>query len=264
MATVYAIVNQKGGVGKTTTAINVAAYTALAGARTLLIDLDPQGNATSGFGINRKSLEHSTYDVLVEGHPLLESLVETPIAGLSVLPATIDLAGAELELMPKIGRDNYLREAIEPAVGHFDLIFIDAPPSLGILTINALVAAEGLIIPLQAEFYALEGISQLLRTIELVRQRLNPKLEITKVILTMVDSRTRLSQQVADEVRQFLGDKVSATEVPRNVRLSEAPSHGLPIALYDPRSRGAIAYKKIAEEIYGQTRTRSRSRHAAS
>ncbi|CCW35709.1 chromosome segregation ATPase [Chthonomonas calidirosea] len=264
MTTVYAIVNQKGGVGKTTTAINIAAYTALAGARTLLIDLDPQGNATSGLGINRKSLEYSTYEVLVEGHPLLESLVETPITGLSLLPATIDLAGAELELMPKIGRDSYLREAIEPATDHFDLIFIDAPPSLGILTVNALVAAEGLIIPLQAEFYALEGISQLLRTIELVRQRLNPKLEIAKVILTMVDSRTRLSQQVADEVRQFLGDKVSAIEVPRNVRLSEAPSHGLPIALYDPRSRGALAYKKIAEEIYGQTRTRSRPRHATS
>lgn len=262
MATIYAVVNQKGGVGKTTTAINLATYAALAGANTLLVDLDPQGNATSGLGIDRRSVALSTYEVLLEGRSPSEVALPTCVKRLFVLPATIDLAGAEVELIERESRDTVLRRVLQPILHEYDLIFIDVPPSLGLLTVNALVAAQKLIIPIQAEFYALEGITHLMQTVELVRKNLNPGLEISKVILTMVDTRTRLAQQVCEEVRRFFGDRVSSTEVPRNVRLSEAPSHGKPIALYDARSRGAIAYKKIAEEIYGQERARARSRRA--
>jgi chromosome partitioning protein len=249
MGIVYAVVNQKGGVGKTTTAVNLAAFMAIAGKRVLLVDLDPQGNATSGLGIDRNSLQRSTYDVLIDGCTVADAAVPTAIANLQLVPATLDLAGADLELIAKISREHFLRRALEPARLVYDVILIDAPPSLGLLTLNALVAADGLIVPIQTEFYALEGISQLMQTVELVRRHLNPDLVIAKVVLTMVDQRTRLAQQVVDEVRNYFGDRVSPTEIPRNVRLSEAPSHGMPVALYDPKSRGALAYQKVAVEV---------------
>jgi chromosome partitioning protein len=249
MGIVYAVVNQKGGVGKTTTAVNLATYMAMAGSKVLLVDLDPQGNATSGFGIDRNAVASSTYDVLVEGKPVIEAVIRTKVENLAVIPATLDLAGADLELISKISRETFLRQALEPARTYFDIIIIDGPPSLGLLTLNALVAADGVILPIQTEFYALEGISQLLKTIDLVKRQLNPSLYVAKVILTMYDSRMRLAQQVEAEVKQFFQDKVSPTIIPRNVRLSEAPSHGVPVALYDPRSRGALAYQKIAMEV---------------
>jgi chromosome partitioning protein len=260
MGIVYAVVNQKGGVGKTTTAVNVAAYLALAGARVLLVDLDPQGNATSGFGVDRNRVAASTYDVLIDGRDVIGAVLPTNVAGLWLLPATLDLAGADLELMPRISRENCLRTALEPARSEYDIVLIDAPPSLGLLTLNALVAADALIIPIQAEFYALEGISQLMKTVELVQRHLNPGLSVAKVILTMVDPRTRLAQQVVDDVRGYFRDRVSPVIIPRNVRLSEAPSHGLPIALYDAKSRGALAYQKIAQEVLRDGKERSGAR----
>ncbi len=258
MGTIYAIVNQKGGVGKTTTAVNVAVFMGILGAKVLLIDLDPQGNATSGLGIDRSKLESSIYDVLIEGKSVLEVVLETPLQGLSLLPATLDLAGAELQLMSMLSRETLLKHALAQVRDSYDVILIDAPPSLGLLTLNALVASDALIIPVQTEYYALEGISQLLKTVELVKRQLNPDLEIGRVILTLYDERTRLARQVVEEVKTYFGELVSPTIVPRNVRLSEAPSHGLPIALYDPRSRGAHAYKSIAKEIlkHGKARTR--------
>ena len=249
MGIVYAVVNQKGGVGKTTTAVNLSTYMAMAGAKVLLVDLDPQGNATSGLGVDRGSLKLSTYDVLLDGLPVTEAVVRTKVENLALLPATIDLAGADMELMAKISRETFLRQALEPARDYFDVILIDSPPSLGLLTLNALVASNGVILPIQTEFYALEGISQLLKTIDLVKRQLNPSLYVAKVILTMYDNRTRLAQQVEADVKNFFRDKVSPTIIPRNVRLSEAPSHGLPVALYDPKSRGALAYQKIAQEV---------------
>jgi chromosome partitioning protein len=258
MGIVYAVVNQKGGVGKTTTAVNLAAYMALAGARVLLVDLDPQGNATSGLGIDRNRVKMSAYDVLIEEMPVTEAVIATAIVNLSLLPATLDLAGADLQLMTKISRENRLRQALEPAREIFDVILIDGPPSLGMLTLNALVAADAILLPIQTEYYALEGISQLLKTIDLVKRQLNPTLSIAKVILTMYDNRMRLSRQVVDEVQKFFRDKVSPTIIPRNVRLSEAPSHGLPIALYDPKSRGARAYHDIAQEVLKNGKERPR------
>jgi chromosome partitioning protein len=258
MGIVYAVVNQKGGVGKTTTTVNLATYMALAGVKTLIVDLDPQGNATSGIGVDRNSVKLSTYDVLIEEKPVPDVVVSTCVANLSLVPATLDLAGADLQLISRIAREHFLRKALEPARDIFDIILIDGPPSLGLLTLNALVAADAVILPIQTEYYALEGISQLLQTIELVKRQLNPSLEIAKVILTMYDNRTRLANQVVADVRQFFGEKASPTVVPRNVRLSEAPSHGLPVALYDPKSRGAIAYREIAQEVLknGKERTR--------
>jgi chromosome partitioning protein len=258
MGIVYSVVNQKGGVGKTTTAVNVAAYLALAGAKTLLIDLDPQGNATSGLGIDRSSVKLSAYDVLLDNQPIAEAILTANISGLSILPATLDLAGADIELMPKISREGYLKHAIEPIRDTFEAILIDCPPSLGLLTLNALVASDAIIIPIQTEYYALEGISQLLKTIELVKRQLNPNLAVAKVVMTMFDNRIRLANQVVAEVRKFFREKVSDTLVPRNVRLSEAPSHGMPIALYDAKSRGALAYREIAQEVlkYGKERSR--------
>ena len=258
MGIVYAVVNQKGGVGKTTTAVNLATYMALAGAKVLLVDLDPQGNATSGLGIDRNGVALSTYDLLIDGKPVGEVAVQTKVENLSVIPATLDLAGADLELVSKISRETFLKQALESARIAFDIIMIDSPPQLGLLTLNALVAADGVILPIQAEFYALEGISQLLQTIEIVKRQLNPSLYVAKVILTMYDSRMRLAQQVEADVKEFFREKVSPTIIPRNVRLSEAPSHGVPVALYDPRSRGALAYQKIAQEVLknGKERTR--------
>ena len=258
MATIYAVVNQKGGVGKTTTAVNVATYMALAGARTLLVDADAQGNATSGLGLDRSAIAKSTYSVLIEGAPVATAVTDTCVPGLSILPASMDLAGAEIELMPRLSRESHLRRALDPIRTEYDVVLIDAPPSLGLLTLNALVAADALLIPIQTEFYALEGMSQLVNTISLVQAHLNTSLEIAMVILTMFDHRTRIAKQVAEEVRSHFKERVAAATIPRNVRLTESPSHGLPIALYDPKSLGAAAYKAVAEEVLEDAKARSR------
>ncbi len=246
---VIAVANQKGGVGKTTTAVNLSACLAELGKEVLLVDIDPQGNATSGLGIDRKSVEASVYDLLLEDYSPLDAMVATPVKGLHIVPATIDLAGAEIELVPRISRENRLKKALEPAKGSFDFILIDCPPSLGLLTINALTAADSLLIPIQCEYYALEGLTQLMDTFRLVREALNPELEVEGVLLTMFDGRTNLSIQVVEDVKRFFRGKVYRTIITRNVRLSEAPSHGLPITLYDPRSKGAEAYGDLAREV---------------
>jgi chromosome partitioning protein len=249
-------VNQKGGVGKTTTVVNVAAYLAQAGQRVLVVDMDPQGNATSGLGIDKRKLglrnnqgEPSVYDVLINEVPLADVIQPTSIERLAIAPSHIELAGAEPELAGTIARETVLKQALVPLRGDYDWILVDAPPSLGLLTVNVLVCADTALVPLQCEYFALEGISQLTRTVDLVKRSLNPGLSIGMIILTMYDNRVRSAQQVVQEVRKAFGAKVARTVVPRNVRLSEAPSHGLPIALYDPRSRGALAYRAVTEEI---------------
>jgi chromosome partitioning protein len=244
-----ACTNQKGGVGKTTTVVNLATYLALLGDRVLVIDLDPQGNATSGFGVDRGTVDGTTYDALVGDRPLAALHVATPVEGLRLVPSAIELAGAEIELASMIGRERRLGRAIRVEADSWDWILIDCPPSLGLLTVNALTAADSVLIPIQCEYYALEGLSQLLATVNLVRDHLNPELAIGGVLLTMYDSRTNLSAEVAAEVKRHLRDAVFETIVPRNVRLSEAPSHGLPIALYRPESKGAEAYKRVADEL---------------
>jgi chromosome partitioning protein len=246
---VTACTNQKGGVGKTTTVVNLAAYLALSGTSTLVIDLDPQGNATSGFGIDRRALDRSVYDALVDRAPISEQVVGTPIDGLDLVPSAPSLSGAEVELVNVAARERRLAASLAQLNGRYERVIIDCPPSLGLLTVNALTAADGVLIPIQTEYYALEGLSQLVHTIRLVRQELNPRLEIDGVVLTMYDARTNLAAQVADEVRRHMRDAVYETVVPRSVRLSEAPSHGLPIALYDPVSRGARAYRELAGEV---------------
>lgn len=249
MGRVYAVVNQKGGVGKTTTAVNVAAAIAQSGYRVLLVDADPQGNATSGVGIEKGELSQSIYHVLVDDLPMEQVVLPTHIPGLEVVPSTIDLAGAEIELMPRLSREHVLRHALEPLRARYAYTLIDTPPSLGLLTINCLTACDAAIVPIQCEYYALEGISQLMRTVDLVRRRLNPQLHIAHVLLTMKDPRLRLAQQVEEEVRAFFGEIVSPTVIPRNVRLSEAPSFGMPVVTFDPRSRGAEAYRQFAMEV---------------
>ena len=246
---VVALANQKGGVGKSTTAINLAASLAFRDQRVLLIDLDPQGNASSGLGVERSGIEVSVYDVLLKESVLEDAVEPTSIRNLFVVPATIDLAGAEIELVSMFSRETRLRAAIEASDLEFDIIFIDCPPSLGLLTVNALAAADEVIIPIQCEYYALEGLSQLLRNVELVTSSLNPHLKIGGVILTMFDGRTKLSKHVADQVREFFGDVAYRTVVPRSVRLSEAPSYGEPIEAFDPMSRGAIAYSHLGKEF---------------
>jgi len=248
-ATIVAIANQKGGVGKSTTAINLGAGLAFQGERVLIVDLDPQGNTTSGLGIDRSAIEYSTYDFLVDEVDVADVLEPTSVRDLFVIPATIELAGAEIELVTMFSRETRLRTALKPLVADFDVILIDCPPSLGLLTINGLAAADEVLIPVQCEYYALEGVSQLKRNIQLIRQNLNPQLEIEGVILTMFDGRTTLSSDVVAQVRAHFGERTYRTVIPRTVRLSEAPSYGEPIEAYDPMSRGAIAYRELAREF---------------
>ena len=248
-ALVLAVVNQKGGVGKSTTAVNLAAGLGDLGQRVLLVDLDPQGNATSGFGLNKNQRETCIYNALL-GEVELAAIIEpVEIEHVFVVPATIQLAGAEIELVSAFSRESRLKSIVEPVLADFDIVIIDCPPSLGLLTVNALTAADGLIIPIQCEFYALEGLSKLLDSVRLVKTHLNPALEVFGVVMTMYDSRTRLAQQVVEEVRDFFTDKVFETLIPRTVRLSEAPSFGQPVTLYDPAGKGADAYRRLAKEV---------------
>jgi chromosome partitioning protein len=246
---VIAVANQKGGVGKTTTAVNLAACIANLGKRVLLIDIDPQGNTTSGIGVNKADVRYCVYDVIINDVPIQDAILPTCVDNLSVLPATIQLAGAEIELVPTISREVRLRRAIQPMRQQFEYIVIDCPPSLGLLTVNALTAADSVLIPIQCEYYALEGLSQLLNTIRLVQKYLNTSLEVEGVLLTMLDARTNLGIQVIEDVKKYFRDKVYQTIIPRNVRLSEAPSHGQPIIFYDPKSKGAETYMDLAKEV---------------
>ena len=246
---VLAVVNQKGGVGKSTTAVNLAAALGELGRKVLLIDLDPQGNATSGFGLHRYQRELCVYNALLGDTPLAALIEPVEVENVFVVPATIQLAGAEIELVSAFSRETKLKQVLEPVVDEFDLVIIDCPPSLGLLTVNALAAAEGLIIPIQCEYYALEGLSKLLDSVRLVRTHLNPSLDVFGAVMTMYDARTRLSQQVVGEVRDFFGEKVFETVIPRSVRLSEAPSFGQPVTLYEPGGRGAEAYRNLAKEV---------------
>jgi chromosome partitioning protein len=244
-----ACANQKGGVGKTTTVVNLASLLSMAGDRVLIVDLDPQGNATSGLGIDRRSLERSTYDSIVDGVDIRSIILHDIEGGVDVAPAAIGLAGADVELAAAPARERRLRRLLEPLIDDYDVIFIDCPPSLGLLTVNALTAADAVLIPLQSEYYALEGLTQLLATIDLVRDHLNPRLAIDGVVMTMADVRTNLSSDVEAEARAHLGRTVYDTVIPRSVRLSEAPSHGKSIATYAPESRGGLAYAALADEF---------------
>jgi chromosome partitioning protein len=239
--------------------VNLAACFSESGQRTLLVDLDPQGNATTGLGVGRAE-RISIYDVLINNRSIQDAVIEIDLERLWLVPSELDLAGAELELMPRISRESVLRSRLAEEQSRYDFIFIDAPPSLGLLTLNALVAADYAIVPIQCEYFALEGVSQLLKTVDLIQHQLNPTLEIGHVILTMYDNRVRLNQQVVDEVRNVFQGKVARTVIPRNVRIAESPSHGLPVTRYDPRSRGAIAYREITEEIINDGKARARSR----
>ena len=254
MGKVIAVCNQKGGTGKTTSAINVSAYLALAGKRTLLIDLDPQGNATSGIGVDKHNVQRSIYQVLVEESDLKEILQSTIINNLWLIPSSLDLTGAEIELVGALSREYRLKRAVLKEKENFDFIIIDSPPSLGLLTINALCAAESVLIPVQCEYYALEGLSQLVNTINLVRENINPILTIEGVLLTMADFRTNITKEVIQEVKNYFKEKVYESIIPRSVRLTEAPSYGQPIALYDKDSIGAQKYEELTKEMLGLPR----------
>ncbi len=248
---VLAVANQKGGVGKTTTTVNLGAALAEMGYRVLVVDLDPQGNATTGLGVNARNLDASIYDVMLHDVPIEDCIEPTNLRNLFLVPATIDLAGAEIELVPTFSRELRLKRAIAAVLDDFDFVLIDCPPSLGLLTVNALAAANEVAVPIQCEYYALEGLGQLLSNIERVRANLNPGLSVTTIIMTMFDARTRLGEQVVDEVRRHFGDRVCRSVVPRTVRLSEAPSYGQPIIVFDPTCRGATAYRELAKEVSG-------------
>ena len=250
MGKAIAIFNQKGGVGKTTTNINLGACLAIKGKKVLVLDIDPQGNTTSGLGIAKKGLEYTSYDLLIEDTiDPLSTIYHTTVKNMDIIPASVDLAGAEIELVRLDGREKRLKKALESVRLNYDYIFVDCPPSLSLLTINALTAVDSVLIPIQCEFYALEGVSQLVSTIDLVRRSFNPNITIEGVILSMFDGRANLSIQVAEEVKKFFGDKLYGTVIPRNVRLAEAPSYGVPITSYDPRSKGALAYMAFADEF---------------
>lgn len=248
-ATILAIANQKGGVGKTTTSVSLSASLAEQGLRVLLVDFDPQGNASSGLGLRVAPGEVSIYDVLVDGRDIADALVPTSQLGLDIVRANIDLAGAEVELVSAFSREHKLRKALHAIRDHYDAIIIDCPPSLGLLTVNAMTAADGVVVPIQCEYFALEGLGALRRNAELIREQLNPQLEMTGFVLTMLDARTRLSQQVVDEVRSHFGARVFDTRIPRSIRLAEAPGFGQPITQFDPASRGAMAYRRLAREV---------------
>jgi chromosome partitioning protein len=248
-ATVLCVANQKGGVGKTTTTVSLAAALAQLGARVLIVDLDPQGNATTGLGLRAEEGDPGTYRVLVDGMAVAEARTSTEVPGLDVLPSSIDLAGAEVELVSAFSREMLLRRALEPIRADYDVVFIDCPPSLGLLTVNALVAADQVLVPIQCEYYALEGVGQLMRTVQLVGDNLNRDLVLGGVVLTMYDGRTNLSQQVVEEVRGYFGERAFQTVIPRTVRLSEAPSFGQPITVFDPHSRGSRSYQRLAGEV---------------
>ena len=253
MGKIISFSNQKGGVGKTTTCVNMAAYLARAGRKVLLVDLDPQGNATTGLGFSKGSLKKSVYNVIIDDEEVKENILPTELEGLLILPSNIDLAGAEVSLVYKKNRDKVLRAALEKVKADFDYILIDCPPSLGLLTINALAAADSAIIPIQSEYYALEGLSQLMNTISLVRQHLNKSLKVEGVVLTMYDGRSIISKQIAAEIKKYFSKKLNEIVIPRNVRLSEAPSHGKPILLHDPKCMGARAYAALTEEFLKKT-----------
>lgn len=255
MGKAIAIFNQKGGVGKTTTNINLSACLAMKGKKVLVVDIDPQGNTTSGIGLVKRKLQYTIYDVIVnKDFDISKAILHTKTEGLDILPASVDLAGAEIELVNLEGRERRLKKAIDKVKPLYDFVFIDCPPSLGLLTINSLTAVDSVLIPIQCEFYALEGVSQLMSTVEMVRKNMNLNIEIEGVILSMFDGRTNLSLQVVQEVKKYFGSKVFSTIIPRNVRLAEAPSYGLPIVKYDPKSKGAKAYQQFATELLRRER----------
>ena len=246
---IIAIANQKGGVGKTTTTINLGAAIAESGKKVLIIDLDPQSNTTTGLGVSTKDLNSSIYQVIIEENTASETIISVGIKNLYLLPSSLELAGAEIELVTAFSREQRLTRALDEVVSDYDFIIIDCPPALGLLTVNALCFANEVIVPIQCEYYALEGLGQLVGNVDLVKANLNPDLEISKIVLVMYDSRTKISKQVADEVREYFGERVCAQVIPRSVRLSEAPSYGQPITVFDPTSRGSVAYKELAREV---------------
>jgi chromosome partitioning protein len=249
VAKVIAIANQKGGVGKTTTAVNLSSCLAYKGKKVVIIDIDPQGNTTSGLGIDKNVIEKSTYDIIINDEEIERALIKTVIENLFICPSNINLVGAEVELVSVISRETRLKTALRDIKDKYDFILIDCPPSLGLLTLNALTAADTILVPIQCEYYALEGLSQLMNTVKLVQKHLNPSLDVEGVVLTMFDARTNLSIQVVEDVKKYFKNKVYRTVIPRNVRLSEAPSFGLPIILYDPKSKGAECYLELAQEV---------------
>ena len=246
---VLAVINQKGGVGKSTTVVNLTACLGEQKKKVLVVDFDPQGNSTSGYGIEKEELEHDIYDVILHDYPIENTIMETCEENVFIVPATIQLATAEIELVTAMARESVLKDALSKIKDEFDYVFIDCPPSLGLLTINALIAANSLLIPIQCEYYALEGVAKLLESMQMVKRRMNPELEIFGVLMTMFDSRTTLSKQVVDEVQSYFGKKMFKTIIPRNVKLSEAPSHGMPVIQYARVSKGSLAYMKLAKEV---------------